>query len=55
MFLILASPRERNQLYEAVISIQPKAAKRDGTLMQLTHQWQTGTLSNYDYLMTLNL
>ena len=55
MFLVLASLKERNELYEAILSIQPSAGQHEGTLMELTHQWQTGTLSNYDYLMHLNL
>ena len=55
MFLVLASSKERNELYEAVVSIQPTAEQQDGHLLELTHQWQTGTISNYDYLMKLNL
>lgn len=55
MFLVLASGRERNELCEAVLSIQPKARQHEGHLLELTHQWQTGALSNYDYLMELNL
>lgn len=54
MFLVLASSKERNELYEAVVSIQPTAEQQDGHLLELTHQWQTGTISNYDYLMKLN-
>lgn len=55
MFLVLASTRERNELYEAILSIQPTAGQQKSHLIELTHRWQTGALSNYDYLMTLNL
>lgn len=55
MFLVLASAKQRNELYDAILSIQPKAAQQEGYLLEWTHQWQTGALSNYDYLMTLNL
>jgi hypothetical protein len=55
MFLVFASTKQRNELCEAVLSIQPKARQQEGHLLELTHQWQTGALSNYDYLMELNL
>ena len=55
MFLVLGSTKERNELFEGILSIQPSAGQQEGRLLELTHQWQTGTLSNYDYLMTLNL
>lgn len=55
MFLVLASTKQRNELYEAILSMQPKAGQQRGYLLELTHQWQTGTLTNYDYLMKLNL
>ena len=55
LFLVLAAPKERNELYEAILSIQPKAGQQEGHLLELTHKWQTGTISNYEYLMKLNL
>lgn len=55
MFLVLASTKQRNELYKAIISIQPKAGQQDGHLLELTHRWQTGAISNFDYLMELNL
>ena len=55
MFLVLASTKERNNLYDSILSIQPKAVQQDGHLLELTHQWQTGVISNYDYLIGLNL
>ena len=54
MFLVLASTKERNELFDAMLSIQPNAGQQKGHLLELTRQWQTGALSNYDYLMTLN-
>lgn len=55
MFLVLGSTKDRNSLSDAILSIQPKAGLQAGHLMELTYQWQIGALSNYDYLMTLNL
>ncbi len=55
MFLALTSRQERDQLYTAILKLVPKAGQHEGTLTEVTHQWQTGQLSNYDYLMILNL
>ncbi len=54
MFLVLPSPRERNILYDKLIGQRPEAQLSDRALTGLTREWQTGQMSNYDYLMMLN-
>ena len=54
MFLVLPSPRERNILYDNLLKFKPSVRLSDEELGRLTHCWQIGELSNYDYLMMLN-
>ena len=54
MFLVLPSPRERNTLYDRLLTLKPSIRLSDEELGRLTHRWQLGELSNYDYLMMLN-
>ena len=54
MFLVLSSPLDRNKLYNELIKRRPEAQLSDRALTGLTREWQTGQMSNYDYLMMLN-
>lgn len=54
MFLTFPSTSKRNLLYDQLISLPAvKLEKMD--LAEVTQKWQTGEVSNFDYLMFLNL
>ena len=55
MFLVMSSSKECDELYEAIMKLWPSARQHEGTLTEVMYQWQTGEISNYDYLMILNL
>ena len=54
LFLALPSHSERNALYDRIL-FQPSTRLELLSLEEATHQWQAGDMSNYDYLMLLNL
>ena len=54
MFLVLPSPRERNRLHEAIMA-QPQVSLSQDSLEEATLNWLRGDMSNYQYLMLLNL
>ena len=51
---MLSSTSNRNTLYEKLVGL-PEVTLEQVELEELTHKWQLGELSNYDYLMYLNL
>lgn len=54
MFLVLPSLRERNRLHEAILA-QPQVKLNQDSLEKATLDWLRGDMSNYQYLMLLNL
>ncbi len=54
MFLALPTPRERNALYDRILS-QPHVHLRETNQQEATLRWQTGDMTNYEYLMLLNV
>ena len=54
MFLVLLSAQERNRLYECILT-QPKVSLNQDSLEDATLKWLEGEMSNYQYLMLLNL
>ncbi|KAK3925480.1 Protein FAN [Frankliniella fusca] len=53
LFLALKSAKERDELYEGIMS-QSSVKLDDLQQEAVTLQWQHGVLSNYDYLLYLN-
>lgn len=54
MFLVLSSSRERNNLYKAILD-QPRVNLNQDSLEEATLSWLRGDMTNYQYLMLLNL
>jgi factor associated with neutral sphingomyelinase activation len=54
LFLVLSSPSKRNLLYDKIIDI-PDVKLEQIDLLDVTQKWQNGDISNYEYLMYLNL
>ena len=54
MFLTFPSTSKRNLLYDRLISL-PTVNLKKMDLAEMTQKWQAGELSNFDYLMFLNL
>lgn len=54
IFLVLSSHYERNSLYDAILA-QPRVCLSQDSLEEATLNWVRGELSNYQYLMLLNL
>ena len=54
MFLVLPSSRERNWLYDAILA-QPQVHLNQDSLEEATLSWMRGDMTNYQYLMLLNL
>ena len=55
IFLVLRSVQERNVLFDHIIRLHPSAKFGENELVEMTHLWQTRHISNFDYLMLLNL
>ena len=55
IFLVLHTVQERNALFDEIIKLQPRALFGETELLEMTHLWQTRQMSNFDYLMLLNL
>ena len=55
LFLVVHSVPERNALFERIVKLQPSAQFGENELVEMTHLWQTRHISNFDYLMLLNL
>ncbi|XP_071822078.1 protein FAN-like [Apostichopus japonicus] len=53
LYLALASEEERDKLYDDLIS-QESVRVVDTGQENMTYRWQTGQVSNFDYLMFLN-
>uniref|UniRef100_A0A1X7T6F7 Uncharacterized protein n=1 Tax=Amphimedon queenslandica TaxID=400682 RepID=A0A1X7T6F7_AMPQE len=54
IFLVLSSTSKRNSLYDKLVGVRGVSLQVPD-LTDATQKWQTGELSNYDYLMFLNL
>jgi factor associated with neutral sphingomyelinase activation len=54
MFLVFETTQQREKMFEKVLE-QPGVAVEDMNLEELTVKWQCRELSNYDYLMSLNV
>ena len=55
IFLVLRSVQERNVLFDHIMRLHPSAKFGENELVEMTHLWQTRHISNFDYLMLLNL
>ena len=55
IFLVFYSVQERNLMYEHIIKLHPSSSFGESGLMDMTYLWQTRKMSNFDYLMLLNL
>ena len=55
IFLVLYSVQERNVLYDHITKLYPSVRFGESELTEMTHLWQTRKMSNFDYLMLLNL
>uniref|UniRef100_A0A1X7SRC9 Uncharacterized protein n=1 Tax=Amphimedon queenslandica TaxID=400682 RepID=A0A1X7SRC9_AMPQE len=54
IFLVLSSTSKRNSLYDKLVGVKGVSLQVPD-LTDATQKWQTGEISNYDYLMFLNL
>ena len=54
LFLVLSSTLNRNTMFDKLVNL-PEVKLETMELEELTQKWQSGELSNYDYLMSLNL
>ena len=54
MFLVLPSPQARNRLHQAILDQTLVRLNKD-SLEQATLNWVRGDMTNYQYLMLLNL
>ena len=55
IFLVLSSPSNRNTLYTKLVTESTEVNLDPLSLEDMTQQWQIGKVSNYEYLMFLNL
>ncbi|XP_068670039.1 protein FAN-like isoform X4 [Montipora foliosa] len=53
MYLVLNSPSERDLFYDQIVE-QPEIELEDTRQENMTHRWQNGAISNFEYLMYLN-
>uniref|UniRef100_A0A1X7TFA0 EGF-like domain-containing protein n=1 Tax=Amphimedon queenslandica TaxID=400682 RepID=A0A1X7TFA0_AMPQE len=53
IFLVLSSTSKRNSLYDKLVGVRGVSLQVPD-LTDATQKWQTGEISNYDYLMFLN-
>ena len=49
------SVQERNLMYDHIIKLHPSGMFEESELVEMTYLWQTKQMSNFDYLMLLNL
>ena len=54
LFLVLSSTSNRNTLFDKLVGL-PEVQLEQIDLVDITQKWQSGEVSNYDYLMCLNL
>lgn len=53
MLFVFSSQKDRDKFYDLLLR-QPEIELHDTGQENMTHKWQNGVISNYDYLMYLN-